>query len=63
MLQDVWVDVALNDIERAKHIIDAVPEKNPFEIRYQENISNINWESWVNVLDNSERRKKLLEGW
>ena len=33
-LEDVWVHVALADVERAKLIIDAVPTAHPFELRY-----------------------------
>ena len=30
VLQDVWIDVALNDIEEAQRKIDAVPKTHPF---------------------------------
>jgi len=31
-LEDVWIMVALNDIEEAKKIIDAVPKQHPFAL-------------------------------
>lgn len=62
VLEDVWVSVALGNIERAKSTIDGVPEQHPFEIRYQ-TIENINWESCARVLNQSSRMTKLLNGW
>jgi SNF2 family DNA or RNA helicase len=63
VLEDVWINVAVNEIEKAKQLIDAIPKKHPFEIRYQENIGNIDWESCSEVLDNEERKKFLMQGW
>lgn len=62
VLEDVWVKVALNEIEEAKHIIDALPKQHPFELRYNQ-VKKINWESCSNVLDSSEKKKCLMEGW
>ncbi|HEY8805781.1 MAG TPA: phospholipase D-like domain-containing anti-phage protein, partial [Clostridium sp.] len=36
ILEDVWINVALNDKEKAKSIIGDIPEKHPFDIRYQD---------------------------
>jgi hypothetical protein len=33
---DVWIEVALGEIERAKQTIDSVPEQHPFELRYHQ---------------------------
>lgn len=63
ILQDVWIDVALNDIERAKERINAVPKKHPFDLRYQISISSIDWESCTRVLDTIEKKKYLMNGW
>lgn len=62
VLEDVWVKVALNEIEEAKHIIDAVPKQHPFELRYNQ-LEPIDWESCATVLDNVERKKVLMTGW
>ena len=35
VLQDVWIDVALGEVERAKQVIAAVPKQHPFDIKYQ----------------------------
>lgn len=63
VLEDVWIDVALNDIEEAKRKIDAVPKQHPFAIRYQENVGKVDWESCVKVLDSKEKKKYLMTGW
>lgn len=62
ILEDVWVKVALNEIEEAKHIIDAVPKQHPFELRYNQ-VEPVDWESCAKVLDNIERKKILMKGW
>lgn len=63
ILQDVWIDVALNEIEKAKERIDAVPKKHPFNLRYQSCVSSVDWESCSRVLDITEKRKHLTNGW
>lgn len=62
ILEDVWVNVALGEIEKARQTIDAVPRQNPFEIRYQ-HIEKVPWESCSQVLDNRERRQHLMKAW
>jgi hypothetical protein len=62
VLEDVWIDVALGKEEDAKKTIGGVPEKHPFEIRYN-TVENIDWESCATVLDAEERRKCLLGSW
>ncbi len=62
VLEDVWVDVALDRIEDAKRTIDAVPPRHPFEIRYDA-IKPIHWESCVKVLNSQDVKKEFLEGW
>lgn len=62
VLEDVWVDVALNRIKDAKKTIDAIPPRHPFEIRYDK-IEPIDWESCAKVLDNHEKKQHLLKGW
>ncbi len=63
ILEDVWVDVALNNIEDAKKTIDAVPPQHPFEMRYDIPIEPIHWESCTKVLDAHDVKKVFLEGW
>lgn len=63
VLEDVWVDIALNDIEKAKQRINEIPVKHPFENRYNNSIRKIDWESCTKVLDRKEMRKYFSEGW
>lgn len=63
VLEDVWIDVALNDIEEAKRKIDAIPKQHPFELRYHVNKGKVDWESCAKVLDSKEKRKYFMVGW
>ena len=61
-LEDVWVKVALGQVEEAKRTIDRVPQQHPFELRYHE-VKPIDWESCARVLDNDAKRRTLAQGW
>ena len=61
-LEDVWVQVALGQVEEAKRTIDRVPRQHPFELRYHE-VQPIDWESCARVLDNDAKRRALARGW
>lgn len=61
-LEDVWVQVALGQVEEAKRTIDRVPRQHPFELRYHE-VQPIDWESCARVLDNDVKRRALAQGW
>ncbi len=63
ILEDVWVDVALNDIEKARTRIYEIPRRHPFDIRYQQEIRKIDWETCAKVLDVYEKKKALMKGW
>lgn len=62
ILEDVWIEVAMGHKEKAQQIIDSVPEKHPFEMKYDK-IENVDWESYTKVLNNIERRLILKEAW
>lgn len=62
VLEDVWIDIALDRRDDAKKTIDAIPTRHPFEIRYDK-IEPIDWESCAKVLDNHEKKQHLLKGW
>ncbi|MEI8356137.1 MAG: hypothetical protein WCG31_08625, partial [Deltaproteobacteria bacterium] len=62
ILEDVWIDIAIGEIEMARQTIDAVPVKHPFEIRYHK-IDKVNWETCATVLDSNDRKKHLSRGW
>lgn len=62
ILEDVWVNIAIGEIEKAKQTIDGVPKKHPFALRYHE-IQKVDWETCEMVLDNTNRKKYLSKGW
>jgi len=64
VLEDVWIQVALNNKAEAEKIIDSIPKQHPFELKYeQQAIGHVDWESCVTVLSEKEKRKSLLDGW
>ena len=63
VLEDVWIQVALDEIESATRIIDEVPKHHPFELRYEKSIGKIDWESCISVLDSIETRNYLKNKW
>lgn len=62
VLEDAWVEVALGNKEKAKEIIDYIPEQHPFEMKYNK-IEHVDWESCVEVLNNLERKNVFLKNW
>lgn len=62
VLEDVWIDLAMGEEEHARKVIDAVPRKHPFEIRYNA-VSSVNWESCERVLARTAKDDILLAGW
>jgi len=62
VLEDVWIDVALGQLERAQTTIDAVPHQHPFEIKYHK-MTKVPWESCTQVLNASNRKQYLSRGW
>ena len=62
VLEDVWIDMALGEIARAQTLIDAVPDRHAFEIRYTE-VENADWESCAEVLSDAEKRRVLQQSW
>ncbi|MDK0845884.1 phospholipase D-like domain-containing protein [Clostridium perfringens] len=63
ILEDVWIKVALNDIEEANRKIDEFPKYHPFQLRYERGVGKVNWEECTEVLDKVEKRKYLMNPW
>ena len=63
VLEDVWIKIAIGEQEEALKKIDNVPEKHPFENRYNMGVKHIDWESCSEVLDKKEKREFLKKGW
>jgi superfamily II DNA or RNA helicase len=62
ILKTVWIDEALGNREKAKQTIAAIPQQHPFEFKYHQ-IQKVKWESCEKVLDRSDRKQYLLQGW
>jgi superfamily II DNA or RNA helicase len=62
VLEDIWIDVALGQLEQAKHRIDTVPTQHPFEVKYHR-IDKVPWESCATVLDATDRKQWLSRSW
>lgn len=62
VLEDVWIDVANGEVEKAKKLIDSVKPKHPFDEKYNQ-ISEIDWESCSKVLNEDEKMKVLMNKW
>jgi hypothetical protein len=62
VLEDVWVQVAQGEIDKARQTIGKVPDQHPFELRYHK-IQKTPWESCAKVLEGSARRQQLILGW
>lgn len=63
VLEDIWVDVAVGNIEDAKKKIDELPKQHPFAIKYHSNCTAVDWDSCTTVLNKNDIHKKLMEQW
>jgi hypothetical protein len=61
-LEDVWVAAALRDEQEAQRVIDAVPKRHPFALRY-DRVESVDWESCSRVLDSTSQLETLRKGW
>ena len=62
-LEDVWVQVALNDADAAKQLIDrTTATRNPFDIKYSK-VEDADWETCSTVLDPRIVKEQLSQGW
>lgn len=63
-LEDVWIDIATNNMEKAMERIDTLPKQNPFTIKYETVPPKIeNWDACTIVLDKQDKMKQLMRGW
>lgn len=63
ILNTVWIDAALGEIEKAKERIQEVETRSPFEIRYDMRPTNVDFETCTEVLNAVEVREILQGGW
>ncbi len=62
-LEDIWINVAIGNIEDAKTQIEETSLKNPFEIKYNNMLKTIDWEKCSKVLEASDIREFFKKGW
>ena len=64
VLKDVWIDIAQRDVESAELVINSLPRKNPFALKYEESIPDCgDWEKCAVVLDKQDESAELRKGW
>jgi superfamily II DNA or RNA helicase len=62
VLEDVWVNTALGQIEAARQIIDQIPRQHPFQVK-NTNVDPVDWESCSEVLNEFDKKRLLSQGW
>jgi superfamily II DNA or RNA helicase len=62
-LEDVWVGVAIGEVEEAGRRIEEVPSRHPFDIRYASHMPETAWERCAQVLDRYDVQRVLKRGW
>jgi len=64
VLEDVWIAIAQNDEAKAMELIDQMPTRNPFILKYEMEIPDCGeWEKCAEVLDRKEKLSALMNGW
>ncbi|MFZ4598918.1 MAG: phospholipase D-like domain-containing anti-phage protein [Terrimicrobiaceae bacterium] len=62
-LEDVWVQVALNDEQAARQLIDrTTATRNPFDVKYSK-VEDAAWETCTSVLNSVSMKEILSCGW
>lgn len=62
-LEDVWVQVALNDEQAARQLIDrTTATRNPFDVKYSK-VEDANWETCASVLNAISMKELLSREW
>ncbi len=62
-LEDVWVEVALNDEQAARRLIDqTTATRNPFDAKYSK-VEDAKWETCTSVLNGVSVKELLSQGW
>ena len=62
VLEDVWVHIALGEIEDARRCLDQVPTQNPFDLKYRA-VEKVLWESCSRVLCEHAADQVLRRSW
>jgi hypothetical protein len=54
--------MAIGEVEEARHRIDEVPVRHPFDLRYASDIPETAWEQCAQVLDRYDVQRILRKG-
>ena len=63
VLEDVWVEVALGDVEEAERRLGELAPVHPFDERYGQMAPTEGWDECAEVVDSRERLDVLRKGW
>ena len=63
VLEDVWIDAALGEIDQAKQRIQEISNRSPFEERYDRKIEAVDFETCTEVLSQAEIQELMKRGW
>lgn len=62
-LEDVWTQIALNDEQAARQLIDrTAATRNPFDVKYSK-VEDADWETCASVLNGVSMKELLSRGW
>ena len=62
VLEDVWIEVANDEVEESKKLIKRVNIEHPFDEKYNQ-VHDFDWESCSSILSRSDRLGVLKRGW
>lgn len=63
VLEDAWINVAIDKKEEAKKVINKVPEQHPYDIKYDQEVETSDWETCYKVLAEEAKLDKLKKSW
>jgi len=63
VLKDAWINVAIDKKEQAKKVINNIPNKHPYEVRYNNQVDTDDWETCKKILNKSTKMKELKTSW
>jgi superfamily II DNA or RNA helicase len=63
ILKNVWIEVALDNMQEAERLIEDMPRINPFDNRYSQISAIPGWDTWNEVLNRKDKLDELRKGW
>jgi superfamily II DNA/RNA helicase len=62
-LEDLWIDIALGNENKANETLVCAIQPHPFRLKYHQVVRASNWESCRTVLSKEAIASQLLKGW